>query len=395
MALTQREQWPTVAASAKQLSGPGQVTVAPTDVIALARVRDGAEYLPAFVEYYTRLGVRHIYLLDNLSEDDTVQLAAQYDQVTVFQTALPYKEYKMAFLHFLLHRFGLSCWSLVVDIDEFFDYPLSDVIALPQLIQYLEHYNYQAVVGQMLDRYPERFSPHQPQDFLGDHRCYTLQGLQYLTSHEAIRRNEWSNHNICVHQGGARDHWLGLPGTDLTKFPLMRFSADWPWESIHRLYPCRVADFSTVLHHFKFRSDLQEFVDKAVVEGQYNRDSRAYKKMQTAMREGDMLHRLPPGTQYDPSPYDLVGAGFLEVSAPFLRWTHERSDVAATSKVLDMAIDWAARSSQQVSDVRRDSQEEMDQRLRQLQATTTWRLGRAIIGPLDRLLRLIGVTKKE
>jgi hypothetical protein len=86
-----------------------------------------------FIEYYTRIGVKHIFLLDNGSKDKTIELASVHENVTVFQCLLPYSMYKTALKQFLLYYCSLGNWCILADCDEFFDYPYSENIALSTL----------------------------------------------------------------------------------------------------------------------------------------------------------------------------------------------------------------------------------------------------------------------
>ncbi|MFT4664318.1 MAG: hypothetical protein ACI8YQ_001249 [Polaribacter sp.] len=411
---SQNEDWRIIQQDAKKLFGPNDLSFTSKDVIVLVRVRNGAEYMVPFVQYYLKLGVRHLFFLDNGSDDNTVELAKQFEQVTVLTTTLPYKKYKVAFFHFLLRQYGMNCWSLVVDIDEFFDYPFSEFMPLPALIDYLDEHQYKAVVGQMLDLFPKDLplddDAGQTQDFLKNHTYYDVSAISKHQLAEAIQQNDWSNYNISIYRGGIRKQWFGLDNILLSKFPLVRYSADWNWESIHRLYPCKVADFSVALYHYKFRSDFKAFVEKAVTEENYNRNSAAYKKILDALHENKILSTSKASIQQLTNSIQLVEQSFLETSATYLKYTNELLDQQINSttplsdhtkqlfvyqqQLLNMVFKKMKITSDALSEAKRIHHEEITKEVQTLKNTQSWKLGNAIVKPIKSIVSWLPFWKK-
>ena len=107
----------------RHLHGPEEVTYAPDELVVVCLVRDGRPYLKSFIEHYFSLGAKHIVFLDNGSTDGTVSVAQSYENVTILQTELSFKEHQGFMKRYLVTRFGRDRWILYVDIDELFDYP--------------------------------------------------------------------------------------------------------------------------------------------------------------------------------------------------------------------------------------------------------------------------------
>src|SRR5829696_2420271 len=149
--------------SVEHLYGPEEVAYEADELVVVCLVRDGRPYVNSYVEHYLSLGVKHLFFLDNNSTDGTVEALKQYDNVTVLQTGLPYRNPKRGrggtealFKQYLVERFGKKGrWCLCADIDELFDYPYSDVVGLDSFLGYLNANSYTAVVAQMLDMFPE------------------------------------------------------------------------------------------------------------------------------------------------------------------------------------------------------------------------------------------------
>src|ERR671914_418027 len=98
----------------RHLHGPEEVTYAPYELVVVCLVRDGRPYLRSFIEHYLSLGVKHIVFLDNGSTDGTVSAAQSYENVTILQSELPFKDYKNPLRKYLVTRFGRGRWILYV-----------------------------------------------------------------------------------------------------------------------------------------------------------------------------------------------------------------------------------------------------------------------------------------
>ena len=142
--------------SVKHVGGPTRISCTRNEAVAVCLVQNGAIYIKEFMSHYLKLGVKHIVFLDNGSTDNTVDLLRRYQNVTILKTTLPFKYFKYGMKNYLVNQFARNCWGLLVDIDEFFDYPHSDVVNLDELIRYLNKKSFNAVVCHMLDMFPEK-----------------------------------------------------------------------------------------------------------------------------------------------------------------------------------------------------------------------------------------------
>ena len=151
----ERAQKQAIHNSIEHLYGPDSVDLRNDELIVLAQVRNSRPYVKAFVEHYSSMGVKHMVFLDNGSTDGTVEALKEYDNVTVLRTTLPFRTHNVAMRQYLIERFGRRRWSLLVDVDELFDYPFSDVVGLGTLLRYLNENRYTAMVAHMLDMFSE------------------------------------------------------------------------------------------------------------------------------------------------------------------------------------------------------------------------------------------------
>ena len=177
----ERAQKQAIHNSIEHLHGPDRVDLRNDELIVLTQMRNSRLYVKTFMEHYRALGAKHIVFLDNGSTDGTVEALKEYDNVTVLRTTLPYRTHNVAMKQYLIERFGRRRWSLLVDIDELFDYPFSDVVGLKALLRYLNENRYTAVVAHMLDMFPEE--PISRDASLSRHKGRTAKGEVSLLRH--------------------------------------------------------------------------------------------------------------------------------------------------------------------------------------------------------------------
>ncbi|MGB3681081.1 MAG: glycosyltransferase family 2 protein [Rubrobacteraceae bacterium] len=317
----------------KHLHGPGQVEYGPEELVVLCLVRDGEPCIRSFIEHHFALGVRHIVFLDNGSNDETLSIAREYDNVTVFRTGLPFKRYRIAMKRYLISRFGRGRWSLCVDVDELFDYPHSEVVSLELLLRYLNSNSYTAVVAHMLDMFKD--APLSEAANGEDGRLKEL--YRFYDTSDVIRTdyvasggsgNTVSNEEIDFFRGGIQKTIFGHPGT-LTKHPLVFFDEDLELMrgSAHWVSGARVADFTAVLFHYKFIDrHFQESAAQAVKNENRAFNSWRYKMYLQKLEENPGLRIKQDTSRELADVNDLVADHFLVVSGDYMLWVDQRDD---------------------------------------------------------------------
>ena len=136
--------------------GHKKIDYYPDEFIVLCLVRNSELHIKPFIEHYLSLGFKHIIFLDNKSTDNTVSIAQDYPKVTILQTKLHFQKYQYQIRQFLINKFSKNRWSLYVDIDEFFDWPFSNIVDIKSLIKYLTENNFTAVTAQILDMFSDK-----------------------------------------------------------------------------------------------------------------------------------------------------------------------------------------------------------------------------------------------
>lgn len=317
-----------LAGAVEHVHGPEEVVYAEDELVVLCLLRDGRPYVKSFVEHYLRLGVKHLVFLDNGSTDGTVEVLRGYDRVTVLRTELPFKEYQFAMRRYLIERFGRDRWSLSVDIDEFFDYPYSDVVGLDRFLQRLGERSYTAVVAQMLEMFPEEPVRDTVETLTED---VSVQELHRFYDISEVRRDGWNfevargTGNVLANEeveslwGGVKTALFGRKGT-LTKHPLVFFDGRIkPVDgTAHRVSNATIADITCVLYHYKFLDDFYAQVRRAVRQENYMKDSIKQKQYLQILERTPSLELKKASARELRSVNDLVGSGFLVVSRDYM-----------------------------------------------------------------------------
>jgi hypothetical protein len=316
----------------KHLHGPEEISLREDELVVVCLVRDGRPWLESFMEHYASLGARHIVFLDNGSKDDTVAVAAGYDNVTILRSTLPFNRYELLFRQYLIQRFSQGRWSLCVDIDELFDYPYSDIIGLRSLLGYLNGKSYTAVTAQMLDMFPKGPLAGQvsgpEESFRERHNRYDLSGLKRkdITRHSG-RNNVFDSTDIECLAGGIRERVFDVMPR-LTKFPLVFWDGEIrPVEgSPHHIDNARIADFSCVLLHYKYVGRFHEMAAQAVREENHWNDSAQYKQYLKVLDENPGLTLTQDTSNEIGGVDDLLEERFLVVSGDYVDWVNAEEE---------------------------------------------------------------------
>ena len=254
--------------SVRHHSGSKAVRLSSNEAAVTCVVKNGEFYVERFIEHYSQMGFRHIFFLDNGSTDGTISIARKHRNVSVYESILDIDKYQAVLKKHLARISVVGGWCLDADIDEFFDYPFSDVLSLSQFLEYLNKHQYTAVLTQMLDMFSEKplsyLAKKQEEDLKATYRYYDISAVMktgYRESEIAVKygkRNELSNDNLAIYSGGIRKtlygnncllskHSLFFRGESIELFP-----------HVHFMNRARIADVSCVLLHFKLTSNAYE-----------------------------------------------------------------------------------------------------------------------------------------
>jgi hypothetical protein len=339
------------ALSVKQLYGPKSIELGRNEAVVTCVVKNGEFYINQFIKHYTTMGFRHIFFLDNGSTDNTLTLARKHDNVSICQSGLPIDGNQRLFKKYLAQRSGLGGWCLDADIDEFFDYPFSNVVSLGQFLTYLNDNRFTAVITQLLDMFADRPLSHlaktQTEELKEVYRYYDVCDISSVPYREAElaagygRGNTVTNNTTALLFGGVRKklygkewltnclltkHSLFLPGEGLELFP-----------HVHFVDKARLADISCPVLHYKLTSNALE----TALQNQTNfvGISKGYGAFADFLISNPNWKIRKDTSAMYINAESLVGAGFLFSSDHYYKYVRRTGHTPATSINTDGGFD--------------------------------------------------------
>jgi hypothetical protein len=299
------------------------VPEAPREIRLFMVVRNESLRLPYVLDYYSSLGVDRMFVIDNDSTDDTVELLLSRRDIHVFQTSESYVQ-QAAWVDLLLRRYGTGHWCLVVDADELLIYPHYERLGLREFCAFLDRAGHDALDCLLLDMYSDKpvcatayecgsdplaCAPYFDPDSHRQNRMWFPQDS--LAPREMIESRFY---------GGMRGRVFGLRSVCLSKFPLLKFEPRMFLSAgTHLLEGAGVADIRGALLHFKFLGDLPTRVYEEVRRGEHADDAREYKYYLNKLKRDPDFSPYHPGSQRFAGSDQLIGLGILESSADLER----------------------------------------------------------------------------
>lgn len=127
------------------------------DLLLFSTQRNELVRLPYFLNYYREKGVNHFLIVDNDSNDGSLEYLSEQPDVSVWHTRKSYKKSRFGvdWLNWLQFRYGHGHWCLTVDPDEFFIYPFCDTRPIRALTDWLDASSIKSFSAMLLDMYPK------------------------------------------------------------------------------------------------------------------------------------------------------------------------------------------------------------------------------------------------
>ncbi|WP_071516656.1 glycosyltransferase family 2 protein [Geitlerinema sp. PCC 9228] len=308
----------------KHIYGYKRIEREQLDCIVICIVKDAEKYIDRFIQHYLEADFKHIIFMDNGSTDRTIEIASQYDRVTILRCLLPFRKNKYNMLQYLIHKYSFNCWCLIADCDEFFDYPYSDRISLKDFVKYLENNQYTAVLNQMLDMYPEHpiSSDMEENQYIKSHYWFDIDTIEKRDIPPGLE-NEIDFNSVKLHYGGVRKRIFDVLPL-ISKFSLIKPNPKLYMVRLHFVSWAKVADFNCVLYHYKFIGNFYQKVKQAVASGQYYNNSAEYKSYKNTLQKNPSLNLYCEGHSIKlQGTEQLVNLGFLQVSDRYKQYVFE------------------------------------------------------------------------
>jgi Glycosyl transferase family 2 len=321
---------------------------APGEIIALLVTRNEALRLPAALAHLRRQGVDRSYVIDNLSEDATREIAAGQNWVHLMHAPGSYagSGFGIEWTNAVLDQYARDHWVLVVDADELLVYPGCEAHDLHALCAHLDSIGAEALRTILLDCFPggplhalsyapgEALTEAAPFFEPPTRRAEPVPNFPYEQEYGGVRERlffpETEPHRPLrlLHQKawnagaklGLAKHFAHLAprrSPTITKLPLIRWREGAALlASTHQLAPMRLVSGqpSGVLLHFKFLQDFHERAVDAVQRNAHWDGSREYRRYLAALRrDPEFSLRGSRSLRYD-GPDQLTALGLMHDS---------------------------------------------------------------------------------
>lgn len=239
------------------------------DVIVICVVKNDIIKLKRFISHYRKLGIKKFIILDNNSDDGSVQWLLKQDDVIILQTKMKYtSSRRVGWINRIIAHYGDNRWYIIVDSDEFLVYNDCENKNIQDLIKYCKENNMVRLKAIMLDMYANY------QYYINGNIADFYEQCVYFDK-KYTSKDQYSN----LIYGGPRERVFNVSAC-LTKYPLFYFRKNDIQCNSHYLYPYNEnirKECNLVLKHYKFLPGELEKYKKIAKEGNYYNGSQEYK----------------------------------------------------------------------------------------------------------------------
>ena len=334
-----------------------QLEQADKSIVLFSIVRNEMLRLPSFLEHYRKMGVPLFAFVDNGSTDGTLEfLQNQTDTIVMIsQESYAASGFGMKWLNEFHSRSKPGTWIVHADADEFVVYEGWPDQQIQTYLSQVEQTNANAVMGFMLDMYPD-----------GPLETSKVNGEGLLTAapcfdneyHFRIRPDKpWrKTDRVLEVVGGPRtrllssferevtSNWIDLTIRgqisrllryaprkmvpmivrywpkqlpEMLKYPFVRCGLGVEYASPHYIQNAVLFDRNVVVCHFKFLADFAERVRVEVKRGEHYRGGAEYMMYLDAIEKAGYIDLRYPGTVRFAGVDQLVHMGLIRDLTPF------------------------------------------------------------------------------
>ncbi|RUV93446.1 glycosyltransferase family 2 protein [Mesorhizobium sp. M1A.F.Ca.IN.022.07.1.1] len=293
------------------------------EILCFVALRNERTLLPHLLEHYRRLGVDRFFFLDNGSTDGTRELVLEQPDSHCFHTEGSHFAENITpprWINTLMRVFGSGHWCLSVDADELLVYPDLERVSLRRLFNYLESTGAEAVIGSMIDMYPD--GPLAECSYDGS--IPLVHASSYFDPEPGWLRARDGLYPPEQMFGGVRERvfWRGrfkqtFPPC-LTKVPIVRWSRDTHYHAAqHTISKVRFSELRVALLHFKFVWGFQQKSASSLGENAQLKEKTLEERaayMEALERNPKLSLRNDRSVRYRGDTTQLVELGWMKTS---------------------------------------------------------------------------------
>ncbi|MEM8859063.1 MAG: glycosyltransferase family 2 protein [Chloroflexota bacterium] len=268
-----------------------QIDLAPRDIICCLVLRNEYLRLPYFLTYYRQLGIKHFFVVDNGSDDGSVEFLLNQPDVYLWQTYMSFNRanFGSAWFEILLQKYGIGRWCLTLDADELVTFQAAENHQLIDLCDALDQQGKLAASGLMLDMYgqkPLSQTIYQAgQNFL--EVCHYFDRTPYHDEYPAPRPFFNQDYQF----GGMRKRVFGEDVEYLvTKTPLIKYKLDTVMVGGQHStsHPAdKIAHLQICVLHFKYFSSFIDYAMREAERGEHSGGGEQYQAYADGINDSD------------------------------------------------------------------------------------------------------------
>lgn len=247
------------------------IEVKSSDIVCICVEKNDIIKLKKFITHYRKIGIDKFVILDNNSNDGTIEYLKKQKDVVLYQTQVPYTSFRrVGWINRIIAHYGYNRWYLIADSDEFLEYSDCEYKTIKDIIYYYNKRKITRGRAIMVDMYADSkyYVDGKLQSFYNN--CIFFDSDTYYQKHNKFFDGIY---------GGPRERIFKIKPC-LTKYPLIYFQKKDIFRS-HFLYPYKQnlnTDCNLILKHYKFLPNEFEKYKIIAKNGNYYNGSIEYKK---------------------------------------------------------------------------------------------------------------------
>lgn len=239
--------------------------------ILICAIKNDIYRIKKLFEHYRKLGIEQFAIIDNDSNDGTLEYLLEQGDTEVFQIKEKYTtNNREAWINRIIAYYGIERWYINVDSDELLIYNNCENKSIKDVISYLEKNNIFRARALMVDMYSNE------QLFNSNNTTDSYTQMVYFDADSYIEEESV----VCdLIKGGPRER-VFRENPLLTKYPIFKFIEGTIQGKSHYQYPYKLnkgLECHFALLHFKFLANDFEKYKKIAEDGSYYNGSKQYK----------------------------------------------------------------------------------------------------------------------
>ena len=242
--------------------------------ILVCLVKNELQRMKKFFEHYRKIGIERFAIIDNDSDDGTLEFCLAQKDADVFFIKQPFTSPRhVSWVNKILCHYGYNRWYLSVDADEFLDYIDSENKEIRDVVSFAEKNSLHRILAVQVDFYSAENL------FASQNDEIAWEKLKYFDS-SSYEIKSLPAYKLIV--GGPRKRVLKTYSV-LTKYPLFYHQTSDIMPSMHYLYPYE-KNFQSpclmVLKHYEFiNEEDKRKMKQIIIKENYASKSKEYKEM--------------------------------------------------------------------------------------------------------------------